>query len=355
MQWELVSLLVASWGEGFGLVHEAPLPPSLFVVGDRKQSIYRFRDADVSLLDDAARAISVLRPEGAVRRVISRSFRSVPALLALLNDLCGALPESTRGDAFRYDEGDRFPLDGLVDPFAAMPRSPLTSTGTSLRQRRGHAAACGCGRRRSAWSSATRSRRARRRVAEEIARLLADGIVRDRDTGGAREARPGDIAILFRSRDSHREFEQALEALGLPSYVYKGLGFFDADEIKDLSALMRYLAAPESNLRAAAFLRSRFVRLSDTALRELGVDLAAVLAPSVTDGGPLAPAFPQAGEATAVGRGSRRAGAAAGVAAGMAGARRSPAARRIDRSHPGLVRLRSRKSAARADIRRART
>ena len=47
MQWELVSLLVKSWGEGFGLVHEAPLPPSLFLVGDRKQSIYRFRDADV--------------------------------------------------------------------------------------------------------------------------------------------------------------------------------------------------------------------------------------------------------------------------------------------------------------------
>ena len=117
MQWELVSLLVASWGEGFGLVHEAPLPPSLFIVGDRKQSIYRFRDADVSLLDDAARAISALRPEGPVRRVISRSFRSVPALLALVNDLCGALPESTRGDAFRYDEGDRFPLEGLVDPF----------------------------------------------------------------------------------------------------------------------------------------------------------------------------------------------------------------------------------------------
>ena len=149
MQWELVSLLVASWGEGFGLVHEAPLPPSLFIVGDRKQSIYRFRDADVSLLDDAARAITALRPEGPVRRVISRSFRSVPALLALVNDLCGALPESTRGDAFRYDEGDRFPLDGLVDPFAAVARRAQRTRG--------------CGRRRSAWSSATRSRRARRR------------------------------------------------------------------------------------------------------------------------------------------------------------------------------------------------
>ena len=271
MQWELVSLLVASWGEGFGLVHEAPLPPSLFVVGDRKQSIYRFRDADVSLLDDAARAITALRPDGPVRRVISRSFRSVPALLALVNDLCGAMPESTRGDAFRYDEGDRFPLEGLADPFEAAPLSiTMPSPHSRLRP-----APLGVVVGDSIEACAAS-------VADEISRLLAEGIVRDRDTGVAREARPGDIAILFRSRDSHREFEHALEARGLPSYVYKGLGFFDADEIKDLSALMRYLAAPESNLRAAAFLRSRFVRLSDTALRELGHDLAAVLAPSVT-------------------------------------------------------------------------
>ena len=54
-QWELVALLVRSWGEGFGLVHDAPLLPSLFIVGDRKQSIYRFRDAKVALLDEAAR------------------------------------------------------------------------------------------------------------------------------------------------------------------------------------------------------------------------------------------------------------------------------------------------------------
>ena len=76
-------------------------------------------------------------------------------------------------------------------------------------------------------------------------------------------ATAGDIGILFRSRASHREFESALEAAGIPTYVYKGLGFFDADEIKDLSALIRFLANPSSELRAAAFLRSRFVRLSD--------------------------------------------------------------------------------------------
>src|SRR5207237_6955216 len=54
-QWELVSLLVESWGAGAGLAHSGPLQPSIFIVGDRKQSIYSFRDSDVSVLQDPAR------------------------------------------------------------------------------------------------------------------------------------------------------------------------------------------------------------------------------------------------------------------------------------------------------------
>ena len=97
--------------------------------------------------------------------------------------------------------------------------------------------------------------------------------VRDRDTGVRRPIRPGDIAILFRTRETHREFEQALERRGIPAYVYKGLGFFDADEIKDVLALLRYLADPTSDLRAAAVLRSGFGRVSDEGLRRLAPGL----------------------------------------------------------------------------------
>ena len=57
-QWELVSLLVQSWGEGLGLATR----PSVFIVGDRKQSIYRFRDAEVAVLQEAGRYIEALRP-----------------------------------------------------------------------------------------------------------------------------------------------------------------------------------------------------------------------------------------------------------------------------------------------------
>ena len=50
-------------GEGFGAADDA-LPPSIFIVGDRKQSIYGFRDADVAVVDEAAEFIRSLRPDG---------------------------------------------------------------------------------------------------------------------------------------------------------------------------------------------------------------------------------------------------------------------------------------------------
>src|SRR6202035_1180251 len=52
-QWTLVALLIRSWGEGSGLAESGALVPSIFLVGDRKQSIYSFRDADVAVMEDA--------------------------------------------------------------------------------------------------------------------------------------------------------------------------------------------------------------------------------------------------------------------------------------------------------------
>ena len=250
-QWQMVSLLVQSWGEGEGLADSGPLQPSVFIVGDRKQSIYGFRDADVSVLREAGRYLDGLRPDGDVRRTITRSFRATAPLLAFVNDVCADVAKAPgRADAFEYDETDRFPIDdwatrdqdtlGLV--LADSPEACADIT------------------------------------AAEIARLLSSGVtVRDRDTGVARAIRQGDVGILFRTRESHREFEAALERRHIRSYVYKGLGFFDADEIKDVLALVWYLADPVSDLRAAALLRSRIFGLSDDALRLLSPGLADVL------------------------------------------------------------------------------
>jgi ATP-dependent helicase/nuclease subunit A len=306
-QWELVTQLVRSWGEGLG-VGAGALAPSIFVVGDRKQSIYGFRDAEVAVLDDAAVFIEALRPEGQPRQAISLSFRAVPELLAFVNDVFGEIEHEEgsatrlRRDRFRYDEQDRFPVDDDVrlKPDAtsdsapdttpdttpdAMPDATLDTPPDATLDTTPDA------------SSVDRSVRLQpdvtnpplgliagetvgataEGVADEVVRLLASGTVRDRQTGIHRPARAEDIGILFRSRESHREFEAALERRGVPTYVYKGLGFFEADEIQDVVALLRFLADPASDLRAATFLRSRIVRLSDDGVRRLS----GVLAPAI--------------------------------------------------------------------------
>ena len=250
-QWRLVWQLVQSWREGLGIAQDLPLQPTIFVVGDRKQSIYGFRDADVGVLRRASSRIAELRPDGLpVRRAIRQSFRAVPALLAFTNALCDEMEKAPeRADAFAYEDSDRFPVDpgqGGEPALGVIASTDLTSAATA--------------------------------VAAEAARLLESGVVRDRLTGARRPARPGDIAILFRSRDGHQAFEAALGALGVPSYVYKGLGFFDTDEVKDIVALLRLLADPSSDLRAAAFLRSRIARISDRAVSALAPGLAAALA-----------------------------------------------------------------------------
>ena len=256
-QWELVSLLVQAWGEGLGLAAN----PSIFVVGDRKQSIYRFRDADVAVLQHAAEYIQKLRPEGRPRRSIARSFRAVPGLLHFVNDVFTEMSQPDAGSSgFTYEDRDRFP----VEPGSAVGdavHEPIL--GVAVAESPDECAAA---------------------VADEIAKVLDGSVtVRDKGTGLVRPARPGDIGILFRSRSTHREFERELNARNIPTHVYKGLGFFDADEIKDVVALIRYLAEPTSHLRAAAFLRSRFIRLSDAALAKLSPDLASVLMPAAID------------------------------------------------------------------------
>ena len=258
-QWRLVRELMSAWAEGAGTADDV-VPPSIFIVGDRKQSIYGFRDAEVAVLEDAARHIDALRPDLPARAAITRSHRAVLPLLHFVNDVFDAVDKQPlRADAFRYSDDDRFPL--ATDAGTARDSVGVVVARTDAEQAES--------------------------VAEEIARLLeAQVTVRDRMTGARRTVGPGDIAVLFRTREGHRLLEQALAKRRVPFYVYKGLGFFDADEIKDVLALLAFLGDPSSNLRAAALLRSRLVRVSDEGLKQLAPDLAGALDPN-------GPAFPE--------------------------------------------------------------
>jgi ATP-dependent helicase/nuclease subunit A len=293
-QWQLVAQLVRNWGEGFGAASDA-LQPSIFIVGDRKQSIYGFRDAEVTVLDDAAAFVTALRERDDPRHAISVSFRSTRQILAFVNDLFTDMHKAPdRPDRFRYDETDRFPLEEFAEgaergvTVRLKPDATTESSGSDNHQTT------------LPWDSPSEDEEdisssadssepslglvvagniteAAEGVASEVSAVIGTATVRDRATGVRRAARASDIAVLFRSRDTHREYEKALERHGIPTYVYKGLGFFDADEVQDAVALLRFLADPHSNLRAAALLRSRVVRLSDRGVAMLAPRLAAAL------------------------------------------------------------------------------
>jgi superfamily I DNA/RNA helicase len=245
-QWRLIRALVDSWGEGSGLVQEVILSeqsqgagegrirePSLFLVGDRKQSIYGWRDARVEVMEKASRHLLRIRSGGGRKLTLRHSFRASGELLSFLNDLFSDVPRA-RADlewAFQYRESDHFPTSkgvaGVDQPSIAL------ATGRNLGDVTGS-------------------------VAHEIVRLLEEEGVR-----------PRDVAILFRSRSSYRAYEEALVARGVPAYVYRGLGFFDSPEVMDIQALVRFLAEPASKLRAAELARSRFVAVSDSALMRM--------------------------------------------------------------------------------------
>jgi ATP-dependent helicase/nuclease subunit A len=276
LQWALVRELVSSWSEGAS-VADTHLRPSIFIVGDRKQSIYAFRDAQVALLSRAGRYIEALRPEGAPRRAIAHSFRSVWPVLRFVNDVFhDHAHEPASPQDFHYGPADRFPepsampsagptLTPAADEASAVPLVSDAPLGVLVDATpEGHAA----------------------RLAEEIVALLASGAVVRRGPNRAdwSPVQPGDIAVLFRSRSGHRAIEEALQARRVPFYVYKGLGFFDSDEVRDLLALLNFLAAPASDLYAAALLRSRWALVSDVAIRALAPHLARACDP--TEPGP---------------------------------------------------------------------
>ena len=241
VQWRLVKALIDSWGEGAGLVQESILAeqaeghgcgvlqePTIFIVGDRKQSIYGWRDARVEVMEKAARHLVRLRPGGGKRLTIRRSFRARGKLLDFLNDLFAEMPKTrkTLDWSFQYREEDHFPIQDKEEserPVAlAIASNPVDAAAM---------------------------------VADEIVRLLED-----------EKLHPREIAILFRNRATYRVYEKALTERGVPSYVYRGLGFFDSLEVRDVQALVRFLSEPMSELRAAELARSRLIGLPDTTL-----------------------------------------------------------------------------------------
>ncbi|MEX1009506.1 MAG: UvrD-helicase domain-containing protein [Acidimicrobiia bacterium] len=216
-------------------------PGRLFVVGDPKQSIYRFRRADIAAFLRARSAF------GAAPRHLTRNFRTTRQVIEFVNhvfrDLIVAEPESQpeyvalvpdRGDApirpepvllgvVPHDDGPR--ADALREREAA---DVATAVSTALAE---------------SWSVSRREHRAETDVWEPC--------------------RLGDIAILLPARTSLGHLEDALDAAGIPYRAETSSLVYGTREIRDLLLVLQAVDDPTDELSLVSALRSPLLGCGD--------------------------------------------------------------------------------------------
>ncbi|HET8723783.1 MAG TPA: UvrD-helicase domain-containing protein [Anaeromyxobacteraceae bacterium] len=204
-------------------------PPLRVAVGDAKQSIYRFRGADVAVFAGLIR-----RLEAGPGRVVHlrENHRSVPGVVDLVNAVFAA-----GGGVLGVPFG---PEDRLLSM-----REEGDRPATELLEDAPGAAEAGSEERRLLEARA---------VAARVAELVAAG------------RRPAEVALLFRRLTHVAVFERALREAGLPVRVARGGGFFQAPEVRDLGELCASVEEPGDEVAWAALLRSPLCALSDGSL-----------------------------------------------------------------------------------------
>jgi ATP-dependent helicase/nuclease subunit A len=248
----------------------------LFMVGDRKQSIYRFRRADPTVF---ATMSDELPASG--RLPLNVNFRSQPAVLNFVNQLFApAMDGYEHLVPFRDEQFSPTPaIEFLLATFDAegadaAPSVEELSGEDDLRPNAAQLRA-----READW------------IARRIQSLLNDSTPRIRtkelDANGRprlRRVEPGDIVILFRALSSVQEYESALRRYGLDYYLVGGKAFFAQQEVFDLLNLCRYLDDCDDHVGLVGVLRSPFLNLSDDAIHALALHTSAA-----AESRPLAP------------------------------------------------------------------
>lgn len=223
-------------------------PGVLFFVGDEKQSIYAFRQADVrvfrGLEDELSRA-----PGGLGRHDLSVNWRSEPGLIDFFNTTFAAVFPPSGADARDYEA--RF--EGLL---AGPPTFGVEAVARYLEiQPAG-------GNDGYLGADETQARR----IAVLIGELVDGGVpVAGKDGSGknALPCRHEDIAILFRSSASQNVVERHLRLAGIPYTAVSTAGLYAESILGDLYSVLRLSAYPHDRHALACALRGPFARLSD--------------------------------------------------------------------------------------------
>ncbi len=227
LQYEIVLYLAGRVGEREKDAYAVPLEPGrLFIVGDPKQSIYRFRGADYAAF---RRAVDRVVAEGGLELDLVANFRSVPAILGPVNDLF-------RGS---WRASPRQPGYVPIEPVRAdAPPSPRVEV----------------------WTVESRNAVERRDlegalVAERIRHLV--------ETEGYERR---DVFVLLRAFTVVHQYARPLRDAGIPFVVDGGRLFLDRPEVRHLMAVLRALARPSDPVALLAYLRSPAGAVPDTEL-----------------------------------------------------------------------------------------
>lgn len=263
-QWDVIERLTSEITAGEGARGE--VPRTIFVVGDKKQSIYSFQGADPREFDRMRDEFDTrLRPTNSplVDAELHYSFRSAQCILELVDQVFeGQASAGFSGSNHLAFEGGP---PGRVDIWPAIPKAEKPEDGD--------------------WSDTVdklgendETVLMARRIADEIARMTGlDGSapepIFDRDAGGFRAVRPGDVLILVQRRsDLFEEIIRACKSANLPIAGADRLKVGAEMAVRDLQALLSFLATPEDDYALAVVLKSPLIGWSEKQLFDLAHD-----------------------------------------------------------------------------------
>ncbi|MEM9780917.1 MAG: double-strand break repair helicase AddA [Pseudomonadota bacterium] len=265
-QWDIVTAITGEFmaGEGGRMVVDAagrPMPRTLFVVGDEKQSIYSFQGADPATFGRVRDSTRRRLADGGmlVEPALARSFRSAPGILDFVDlvfagsaasglTIDGAAPMH---ETSRLGDGATIDLWALLQPEGGSGEKPWHSPLDEV-------------------PAGAPKRRLAHLLAREIARICAHEMLPHRAGEAPRRVRPGDIMVLVRRRDVlAQELVRALKAGGVPVAGADRITLMDEIAVRDLLAALRVAALPDDDLSLAALLRSPLGCVDEDALMAL--------------------------------------------------------------------------------------
>lgn len=214
----------------------------LFVVGDPKQSIYLFRDVDVSMFKET-REYVVDKLDGEYRP-LDVNHRSAPEIVNFTNALFGRLmSQDDRPWKFTYERvniADYRSSDQGSLRLLLMTCNPDTIDRLNIE---GYVVA--------------------RTILESVRAGIKVYWEGGKHLDAPRHCRFSDFAILLKTRNNLPYYERALKDLGIPYRIHKGMGFFSRPEVLDMVLLLRFLRDRSDDVALMGVLRSPYIHLSD--------------------------------------------------------------------------------------------